>query len=234
MVKILLADDNLIFCKELINSLDNQHTKVCKLCTSGKEVLNVLDELEVDIIVLDIYMPQYNGIDVLEKLSREQKERYAQSIIVISGDNGFVPQLLCNPLIYDYIIKGTNQNEVVARINRLVKSKNILKKKKEIINELAKIGYDVNYKGITYLVSSILYLHMNQEKWMDNLKRDVYPVIAKIYNTTPHNIKCNINNATESMYCKCASKVLREYFNFFDDTKPTVKMVIYTVLNKIA
>lgn len=66
-----------------------------------------------------------------------------------------------------------------------------------------------------------------------NLQKDIYPIIAKIFNKTPHNIKCNINNATESMYYNCDINVLKEYFYFTDDRKPTTKTVIYTVLNKI-
>lgn len=68
---------------------------------------------------------------------------------------------------------------------------------------------------------------------IDNLQRDIYPLISKVYNKTINNIKCNINNATESMYYRCESKILREYFKFHDDTKPTAKTVIYTILNKI-
>lgn len=68
---------------------------------------------------------------------------------------------------------------------------------------------------------------------INNLQKDIYPIIASIYNTSVHNVKCNINNATEAMYYKCDATVLKEYFKFFDDNKPTTKTVIYTVLNKI-
>lgn len=106
-------------------------------------------------------------------------------------------------------------------------------KKSRIINELKKIGYNVNYKGTLYLVNTILELYLNKDIYADNLERTIYPIVAKMFNKTPHNIKCNINNATESMYYNCDANTLKEYFSFFDDRKPTTKTVIYTVLNKI-
>lgn len=234
MVNILIADDNLVFSKNLINNiLGNEDVKICKICTNGKEVLDILSNQEIDIIILDLLMPVFSGIKVLENLSDWQKEKYKKSIIIISGDNSYFSQLMKNPLIFDYIVKGTEVSRIAYRINRLIEYKDISNTRKKIINELEKIGYDINYKGTIYLIEAILNMYTSKDILLDNLQKDVYPIIAKMYNKTPHNIKCNINNATEAMYYKCESKVLKEYFNFFDDTKPSTKTVIYTVLNKI-
>lgn len=234
LVNILIADDDLNFSKDLINNiLSNEEVKICNLCTNGKEVLQVLDNEKIDIIILDLRMPIFSGIEVLDNLSNLQKEKYKNSIIVISGDDSYFSQLMKNPLVFDYVIKGTKTHEIAFRINRLIEHKDISAKRKKIIDELKKIGYDINYKGTIYLIEAILNIYTNRDILLDNLQRDVYPIIAKMYNKTPHNIKCNINNATELMYYKCESKVLKEYFKFYDDTKPSIKTVIYTVLNKL-
>ncbi len=68
---------------------------------------------------------------------------------------------------------------------------------------------------------------------MFNLEEDIYPIVARKYNKSMHNIKSNINKANDYMYKVCKKEILRKYFKFFDDTKPTVKNVIYTMLNKI-
>lgn len=234
MINILIADDNLIFSKNLINNiLSNQNVKICRLCTNGEEVLNTLIEEEIDVILLDIFMPICNGLEVLDKLSDSQREKYEKSIIVISAENKFIPKLIDNPLVFDYIIKGTETNKIIEKISKLVESKNVESKKNEIENELKKIGYNANYKGTLYLVNAILELYLNKDVYGDNLEKTIYPIIAKMFKKTPHNIKCNINNATESMYYNCNINILKDYFCFFDDKKPTTKTVIYTVLNKI-
>lgn len=235
MINVLIADDNLDFCKNIINTiLENINVKVCKVCTNGKETLDELSNTDqIDIIILDMIMPIYGGMEVLSKLSIKQKEKYNNSIIAISGDNTFASQLLDNPLIYDFIFKGTQKEEIIKRIKRLSDDKNIADKRKIIINELEDIGYDRRYKGTVYLIEAIMQIYLNNTLMIDNLQKDIYPKISRIYNKTINNIKCNINNATEAMYYNCDSKKLKEYFNFYDDTKPTTKTVIYTILNKI-
>lgn len=234
MVNILIAEDNFKFSKNLINNiLSKQNVKICKLCTNGKEVLNTLNNEEIDVILLDIFMPICNGLEILDKLSDNQRKKFEKSIIVISGESKFIPKLIDNPLIFDYIIKGTEINNIIEKISKLIESKNIETKKNLIVNELKKIGYNTNYKGTVYLANTILELYFNKDAYTDNLERTIYPIIAKMFNKTPHNIKCNINNATEAMYYNCDINVLKEYFCFVDDKKPTTKTVIYTILNKI-
>ncbi|MCI8548830.1 MAG: response regulator [Bacilli bacterium] len=234
MVNALIVDDNLDFSKQLINNIsESMDVRICKICTNGNEVLEILKNSEIDIIILDMIMPDCDGIEVLKRLTNSQKEKYKNSIIAISGDNSFISQLVNNPLVYDFIIKGIRKEEMIYRIKRLIDYKNIEVKKKAIINELDSIGYDLGYKGTLYLIEAILQMYIKGELTIDNLQKDIYPIISKIYHKTVNNVKCNINNATEAMYYRCDSQKLKEYFNFYDDIKPTTKTVIYTVLKNI-
>lgn len=234
MVNTLIVDDNLDFSRQLINDIsEDTNIRICKICTNGNEALEILNNTKIDIVILDMIMPICNGIEVLKILSSSQREKYKSSIIAISGDNTFASQLLDNPLIYDFIVKGTRKEEIIKRIKRLIDEKNIEDKNRMIISELENIGYDIGHKGTIYLIEAILHIYLNSELMVDNLQKDIYLTISKKYHKTINNIKCNINNATEAMYYKCDSKKLKEYFNFYDDNKPTTKTVIYTILNKI-
>ncbi len=123
------------------------------------------------------------------------------------------------------------------KVKELIQTKETKKQKlrirKNILREINYLGYNISYKGTSYLREYIELITCNKEKDFSNLKEKVYPIIAKRNNTTIHNIKCNINKATEQMYCECDREVLKKYFGFNDDTKPTVKRVIYTIFNKI-
>lgn len=234
MVNLLIVDDDLNFCKNITNVLTkNKNVRICKICTNGLEALNVLNKEDIDIIILDIIMPTCNGIDVLNALSSQKNSKYNNSIIVISGEFSFFQQLVNNPFVYDYILKGSSNDKVLKQVNKLIENKDISLQRAKIANELKKIGYDINYKGTIYLIDAIFQMYLYKENFIDNLQKDIYPIISKMYNKSVHNIKCNITNATELMYYKCDINTLKEYFNFYDDTKPTVKTVIYTVLNKI-
>ena len=85
-----------------------------------------------------------------------------------------------------------------------------------------------------YLIDTINYIKSNPNKLLDNLSKSVYPVVAKNYKESIHNIKCRINYETKEMYLSCEMQRLQDYFNYLIDTKPNVKTVINTVINKLA
>ena len=58
--------------------------------------------------------------------------------------------------------------------------------------------------------------------------------MARRYNTSIHNVKSNINRTNNSMYYTCNVEKLKKYFTFDIDTKPKIKTVINTIINKIS
>ena len=154
MVKGLIAGNDVNFLKGLVNDiLDSTDIRICKMCTNEKETLDFLKTAKIDIVILDL--STFNGIKVLEELANVQKDKYRGSVIVMAEDRYSMGQLIGNPLVFDYIIKKTQKEEITSRIQKLVESKNLLYKRKQIVGEIEKIGYDINYKGTTYLIDVI-------------------------------------------------------------------------------
>lgn len=239
MVNVLIADDNVDYAVNLMNYINdkNENIKVCNIAKDGRETIDILNNNNsIDIILLDYKMPFYNAEQILYQI--KNKERYLHSCIIISGEIELVSNLKENDLIYSIIYKTISMNEIIRRINELfeykeyIKNLNILKNK--ITKEMLYLGYDISHKGTQYLIKTIQYIINNENGEVNNLERDIYPHIAKEYNETVHNIKCRINRATNSMYCNCNIARMKEYFYFEYDTKPKVKTIITTIINKIA
>ncbi len=230
MVSILIANKDLMKIKELINEVldNNKKIRISNITTNQKETIDMLNNEEIDAAI--IYLKSFN---INEILSSIDKEKFQDSIIIINDEFEKNNNTIGSKLIYDYIIEGSNKNELKYKINRLIESKDIEEKRTNIVKELKYIGYNIEYVGTNYLIDTILQLYINKELMLDNLQQDVYPIVSKIYNESVHNIKCNINRATECMYYECDSERLKEYFGFCEDTKPTAKTVAFTVLNKI-
>lgn len=238
MINILLADDNIYFSKKLMNMVNKINTiaRVVYLATEGKEVLEYISNKDVDIIVLDLKMPIIDGIDILEKL--EKKEKYKNSIIVISNYIEMMKKIVNNQAVYGCISKGTSMERIIEKINEIVEYKKNAKNdkmiNKRIEKEIQHLGYNMTHNGTIYLFEAIKLLANNQELVeTNNLNKDIYPILAKKYNKTVHNIKCNINKATEYMYYECEDRVIKEYFRFQDNKKPTPKLIISTIYSKI-
>lgn len=238
MVNIVIADDNMNYATNLMNyiNIHNNNIRVCNISRDGKETLDVLNSYDnIDAVLLDFKMPIYNADELLCKINN--KNKYSKSFIIISGEFELARRLYDNDMVYSIISKLTSAPLIMSKINELIASKEDENKEKEtkkkIVNELLYLGYDISHKGTLYLIDTINYIQNNPDKYLDNLKKDVYPVVASHNNESAHNIKCYINRETTEMYFRCESKKLQKYFSYVEDTKPNVKTVINTILNKI-
>jgi DNA-binding NarL/FixJ family response regulator len=74
-VKVLLADDHPVVRRGL-NALLAADTgfRVVGEASDGAETLRLVDELKPEIVVLDISMPEFNGLDVTRRLRRESPD----------------------------------------------------------------------------------------------------------------------------------------------------------------
>lgn len=228
MVNLLIIDRNLNNIKNIINNVisKNKNIKISRIVDCNKELDEKIENFDVMLV--------NTNLDI-EKIFKQigNDEKFYNSILVVTPNFRNVEKIIGSKFIYDYIIDGTNYEEIGYKINKMIESKDIESKRKKIIDELKHIGYNLEYVGTNYLVDTILELYENRENMLDNLQREIYPLIAKKYNKSIHNVKCNINRATECMYYACESERLKKYFGFYDDSKPTAKVVMFTVLNKI-
>jgi two component transcriptional regulator len=235
MVNVLIIEDNIHYAIFMMNYLcqHNPDIRICNIISDGKEAINVLNrQKNIDIVLLDLNLPNYNGGEILEKIVN--KEKYTDSIIVLSGEIDCLKKLYKNNLIYDILYKSTDMKRIIRSIDSIVSNKNAFNIKKQITQELLYLNYDISNKGTLYLVDTIKYVILNMpNKEFNNLISEVYPIIAKQNNDTVHNIKSNIIRANDKMYKQCEISKLLNYFNFCEDRKPDIRTVVRTIISKI-
>lgn len=246
MLNMLVVDDNIFFTKSLINNVvkENPDIRLCMIATNGKEALDALNTQKIDLILLDLKLPEYSGLDILEFLIR-YNNIYNNSVIVISGESEMILKVRNNPLVYSYINKGAGMENIIKEINQLVFLKKEEVKKEEINNkrkklvrqqirkELYKIGYTDKYAGTKYIADTIYLQYFIENKKNIKLKNDIYPIISQKYNMPVNTVKCDIITATRKVKDSVPEEHIKQYFGFFWDKKITPKLVINTVLKKI-
>lgn len=239
MLNVLIADDNIHYVKNLINFVigKNSSIKITNIASNGLEVLNILKKNnKIDLILLDLKMPKLDGIETLDRLYKMNLDKYPD-IIIISGENRLMTKIIHHPLVIDYISKSDEMVEIYDRLKNFEKELNYSNIKndlsKKITTELINIGYNPSHIGTQYLKECILEIYQNPEL-IHNLESYVYKKIACMHDKSFQNIKSNIIKATNFMYVESNIFLLKDYFNFYDNKrKPTPKMVISTILNKL-
>lgn len=68
MKTIVLADDHPVTLAGIKVYVESIGFEVIKLCENGKDALDAVLELNPDGVILDLNMPQLNGLEVLEKI----------------------------------------------------------------------------------------------------------------------------------------------------------------------
>ena len=148
MYNILVCDDD----EEIVNAieiyLEKEGYKIYK-ANNGKEALNIINKEEIHLVILDIMMPELDGISVAENI-REDK---AIPIIMLSAKSEDYDKIKgLNVGADDYITKPFNPMELIARVNsqmrRYTKLGSISKKEDNNIYQAGELIIDDTKKEV--------------------------------------------------------------------------------------
>ncbi len=111
MLRIAIADDHILFRKSLgllINSFEG--IQVVATAGNGRELLEHLENIEADILLLDLQMPEMDGFITCEMI----KERHpALKILILTQlDGAQTIQQMLDIGVHGYFTKNTPPNEL--------------------------------------------------------------------------------------------------------------------------
>lgn len=137
---VLIVDDmttNLLILSDLLK--DEYQIKIAK---NGQKALDIVHSSdEVDIILLDIMMPDIDGYEVCRELKSNPKTKNIPIIFVTAKDNDEDEEYGLNLGAIDYITKPFNKAIVKLRIKNHLE----LKLKSDLLEELSM------YDGLTHI-----------------------------------------------------------------------------------
>jgi len=122
MIKILVVDDHKMFVDGLESILEHEaDIKILHKCYTAREVYQDGRLEEVDIILLDINLPDQSGLDICKNLSKNYKDL---KILVLSmyDEESYITEILKSGAL-GYILKNTGRKELITAIKTVASGK---------------------------------------------------------------------------------------------------------------
>ena len=118
---ILIVDDEASYLNLLQNLLNDEGYNNIITETNPLKVLNILEKKNIDLIMLDIYMPQMNGMELLDKVN--QKFPQIPVIMVTAIEDVKLALEAINLGAYEFITKPPDLDRLFLTIKRALEKK---------------------------------------------------------------------------------------------------------------
>lgn len=118
MASILIVDDAAFMRMTIKKMVEPHGHRVVGEAATGKEAVQKFMELKPDIVLLDITMPEMNGVEALKKI----KENEPQARIIICSAMG-QQAMVAQAIQYgakDFIVKPFEETRLIASIDKIL------------------------------------------------------------------------------------------------------------------
>ncbi|MCR5786795.1 MAG: sporulation transcription factor Spo0A [Acholeplasmatales bacterium] len=235
--RVIVADDNKELVLMISEFLKMNNFDVVGQFSSGNELLNYLQQNTADLLLLDIFMPERDGISVLEEFNKKDKYNRPDKIIMLSAFNNESLIARASELGADYfIIKPIDLNNLLNSVNGIMnqtdskpgiynkfRTQDTDELAERISNYLHNIGIPSHIKGYKFLTSAVIMVYQDFNL-LDSITKKLYPSIAETYGTTDSRVERAIRHAIEVAWkdpsnADYINKMLQPMITF--DKKPT-------------
>ena len=244
-IKLLVIDDNTKLV-DMIEEYFSSHTKieVSLKAYSGEEGFKLIQskQNEYDAIILDLIMPNKDGIYVLEEM---KKKGINKPVIVSTSYNSDAMIRRVSEYGVEYfLLKPYELCDLESRILESLKkeekeAKNINLYHNNLQISVTKILHDLgvqsHIKGYQYIREGIILLYNNPDM-IGGITKELYPEIASKFDTTVSRVERAIRHAIEVSWNRGDWDLMEEIFGHsvdIDKAKPTNSEFIVTVADKL-
>lgn len=259
-ISVLIADDNVEYSDLLKEYMDQCDDIVVKgIALDGLETIDRIKELQPDVVILDIIMPNLDGIGVLEKMAEMELARRPMFVVLSAiGQDVFVHRAISLGAEY-YIVKPFDVEILVSRIRQVYREKHMLfpfagsydrdralakgaapgeqtgiNLEALVTGLMRNAGIPPHVCGYQYLREAIM-MYVNGDPAFGSITKTIYPAIALKYNITARKVERAIRNAISSAWWKggiSGNDAESEIFINFGPKKPTNSQFISTLADK--
>lgn len=256
-IQVVLADDNKDFGEILCEYLNGQDDiEVIGVARDGLEAFDMISAQLPDVAILDIIMPNLDGLGVLEKINNTTLVKKPMFIMLSAVGQDKITQKAMSLGAEYYVVKPFDMDVLVSRIRQFKETfqetmikdmgpeqsvvKPIFSSKprdleSEVTSIIHEVGVPAHIKGYQYLREAIMIV-VNDIDMINSITKQLYPSIAKTYSTTPSRVERAIRHAIEVAWNRGQMEAIDAIFGYtvnYGKGKPTNSEFIAMIADKL-
>lgn len=247
--KIMVVDDNKEFVK-LINMYINSQKDMVALdpLYDGTNVISTIKQSKPDVLLLDVVMPEKDGLTVLEELSDEVGVEKPLIVIMSAIGQEKVTQKAISLGATYYVVKPFDMITLIDRVRDILKEKDEVKEEYmvaygnkslplevRVTQMIHDVGVPAHIKGYQYIREAIM-LAVNDEDIINSITKTLYPTLSEKFNTTPSRVERAIRHAIEVAWNRGQIEMHEKIFGYTVNSnkgKPTNSEFIAMIADRI-
>ncbi len=251
-LKVVIADDSTEFSQACANSLRSSGMEVIRVPKDGRMLLKIVKDEKPDVVLTDVFMSNLDALGVLDSIFNDVEINPKPQVMVIASiDNPRLEEEAIRAGASYYFIKPFDIDVLAERIMQIsdwskIGVSNIYKRETKstdekvdlmimVTNILHDIGVPAHIKGYNYLRDAII-LCIKDANMINSITKQLYPTVAKMYETTSSRVERAIRHAIEVAWDRGNVDILNSYFGYTINNgrgKPTNSEFIAMISDKL-
>lgn len=208
---LLIADGSEAFTSQLMEALrGSYHIRVCH---DGLTALEQLREKKPDVMILDLLLPELDGISLLHTAAAEELvphvlglTRFASSYVMESAERLGVTYLMMKPCEPEAVCARLKDLSRYTRPDPVVQPD----VRATVSNVLLALRIPTKLRGYVCAREAILYLMRTPGM---SVTKELYPAVAALCDGTPAQVERAIRGAIQAGWSQGAEEAWERFFN---------------------
>lgn len=217
--KLLIAEGSEEYCLALAEALNGAYH--IRTCTDGRTAKELLRSFEPDVLILDLMLPELDGLGLLQSIHKEGR---MPAVLTISCFySGYVGAALQRLGIEYAMRKPCSISAVVERLRDMEGQSELPAVtrpdlRSAVTNIMLSLNFKTSHDGYMYLREAVLLVVRRQDR---SITKELYPDVAAIFGCRGESVEHSSRTAIKWAWQRRDEKIWRIYF--FPDSDGVMK-----------
>ena len=258
-IRVMIADAGYEMLGRQLETSSGERFEIVCCTANGNEVYDQVVQSQPDVLLMDVFITNVDGLEVLEQLRENTSLAELRIIFLSTVGSSRIINMAFNLGADYYVMKPCNPKVLAKRIIQIAdlsKTGEMTEERKEedkdlpggqmydygmhsiendVTEIIREIGIPAHIKGYQYIREGIM-MAVNDMNMLNYITKLLYPSIAKKYKTTSSSVERAIRHAIEVAWGRGKIDVIEDMFGYTVSAgkgKPTNSEFIALIADKL-